>query len=323
MQHFATIITASHNGYARVLLGSLRKHASEEVRLHVLIVDDERGGTRAQDPPGFVRHHIGGLADDPWLAAIVERDADSNLDALRWSLKPIFLSYLLASEAASAVAYVDSDQYFVGDPGILFEFDPETRLRLSPHWRPIDPGEGGVFHEQFVDGIFNGGLLVAKKGSNDILSWWASACAYRCEKAPEEGLFVDQKYLDVVPVYFEGVDIIRHKGINVARWNRRYLERSVDADGRILVEHDPLICVHFSPNTIRAIEQGKDPLLEPVLGDYRRDLRREGIRLNSTKADQQHADEYQVSSLTAFFRSGIRKAGRIVRAVHSAVQDAW
>jgi hypothetical protein len=318
MRHFATIITASHTGYARVLLSSIREQTRDEVRLHVVVVDEgDPGGGRGDDPPGLVRHAMGELRDDEHFADITSRYAPSNPDALRWSLKPVFLRHLLERGTAGPVAYVDPDQYFVGDPTVLFDFAPGTRFRLSPHWRPIDPDSGHVFHEQFTDGIFNGGLFVAKRHATDILEWWASVCAYRCEQAQAEGLFDDQKYLDVVPVYFDGVDIIGHKGVNVARWNRRFLERRTDGDGRIFVEGDPLICVHFSPSTVRLIRRGEDPALEPVLRAYRRALRDEGVELHRGESEGDEARREAGSVVTR----GLRKARDLFRVVRRAVRD--
>lgn len=324
MRHYATIVTASHTAYARVLLSSLREQSGDEVRLHVVVVDGPRPeGRRGGDPPGFIRHAMGELSDDEHFAEITSRYATSSLDALRWSLKPVFLRHLLESGTADSVAFVDPDQYFVGDPAVLFDFAPGTRFRLSPHWRPIDPDSGHVFHEQFTDGIFNGGLIVAKRDATDILDWWASVCAYRCEKKAAEGLFVDQKYLDVVPVYFDGVDVIDHKGVNVARWNRRFLERRTDGDGRIFVEDDPLICVHFSPSTIRLIRKGEDPSLEPVWRAYRQALREEGVELPHDEPEGDEARRPRTGVPANVVTRGLRKARDLFRVVRRAVRDGW
>jgi hypothetical protein len=210
---------------------------------------------------------------------MVEKYGERSQDSLRWSLKPVFLSYLLERVANEPVAYVDPDQFFVGNPQVLFDLEPTTTMRLSPHWRPIAPASGPVFADNFKDGIFNGGLFVATADAIPALEWWATACLHSCEKSPSQGLYDDQRYLDVLPVYFEGIDWVVHKGVNVASWNRLYLERKRDPEGGVLVEGDPLVCVHFTTSTIRAIDSGEDPCLESVLKEYRRELSLHDIRL--------------------------------------------
>lgn len=325
MRHFATVITASHIGYARVLTASLREHSDDEVRLHVLVVDEQATGRGdGGDPPGLRRHGLRELHGLPYFEDIVDRYGSADdLDALRWSLKSVFLNHLLTRDSIAAVAYLDADQYFVGDPAVLFDFSPGTRLRLSPHWRPIDPEAGGVFHEQFRGGIFNGGVLVASEEARDVLSWWASVCAHRCETSPEGGLFADQKYLDVVPTYFDGIDVIRHKGVNVARWNRLYLDRRTDSEGRIRVEGDPLVCVHFSRSTIRLIEGGDDPVLEPVFRRYREALREEGVEPGVNAAESPRASGDGPRLVPEILVRGVRKGIRVLGAVRDAVREAW
>jgi hypothetical protein len=69
------------------------------------------------------------------------------------------------------------------------------------------------------------------------MQWWASCCAYRCEKNPIRGTFDDQRYLDLLPVMDERVHILRHKGCNVADWNRQEIPRSMQGEQLILADN--------------------------------------------------------------------------------------
>ncbi|MBM3863837.1 MAG: hypothetical protein FJ267_05310 [Planctomycetes bacterium] len=278
MMHFATIITRSHRGYAEVLAGSLDQHAGAPCQLNCLVVDAE-----AVDPPCLIGRRsqirfygLQDLIEQSYMDVLCQKYKAENWDAFRWSLKPVFVSYLLGLDPECPVAFVDPDQFFTGDPHVLFEPLDHSRFLLSPHDRPIDPEAGGLFLDQFTDGMFNGGLFVATAEADEILAWWAKVCAYRCEKNRSAGLFVDQKYLDAVLTNFDRTSWIRHRGVNVASWNLSTRKRELSSHDGVLVDGQPLICVHFSGSTIRMIENGHDSCLTTTLAEYRQQLARCG-----------------------------------------------
>ena len=98
------------------------------------------------------------------------------------------------------------------------------------------------------------------------MEWWAERCCVECS-ASSETTYVDQKYLDLIPLYFDDVGIIKHKGCNVAAWNSSYLQRTV-VDNVVLVAGQPIIFIHYSPITIRYIEHGLDFNLTEHLSEY-------------------------------------------------------
>jgi hypothetical protein len=120
----------------------------------------------------------------------------------------------------------------------------------------------------FLDGLFNAGCVGASGDATKELTWWATACASACDKAYEQGLYHDQRYLDLMPIYFPRVRILRHRGYNLADWNAHL--RTADCNGlRSVPDSYDVVMVHFTVNTIRRIERGEDPLLTPLLDEYR------------------------------------------------------
>lgn len=68
--------------------------------------------------------------------------------------------------------------------------------------------------------------------------------------------------------------MLRHRGCNVAGWNVQDSRRTLGPDGSILINDVwPLVFVHFNRFTIRAILNGTDPLLSPLLKVYEEVLR--------------------------------------------------
>src|SRR6185503_13332941 len=78
-----------------------------------------------------------------------------------------------------------------------------------------------------------------------FLEWWSRRVFDKCIADTQQGLFVDQRWLDLVPGLFEGVHILRNTAYNVGHWGltHRRLERHQDG---IRVNGVPLALFHFS-----------------------------------------------------------------------------
>ena len=155
----------------------------------------------------------------------------------------------------------------------------DNRIVISPHWREISPVANTDYKYNFMHGLYNGGFF-ATRDADDFLQWWTEMCAIECSAESSNGTYVDQKYLDVVPLYFDGVSIIRHSGCNVAGWNIHYLKRE-SSNHQILINGQPIVFIHFSPVTINKIESGEDYLLQGHMQEYDKKLM--DIRVNLTR----------------------------------------
>ncbi|MBS1618491.1 MAG: hypothetical protein JST76_08230, partial [Bacteroidetes bacterium] len=183
------------------------------------------------------------------------------------------------------------DIYFFGDYAFLFDLLDEYNFLLTPHHYPRDPDRDQNWLEaNFRVGLYNAGFVAVSRDAIAHLDWWAACCAYRCEKNPLRGMFDDQKYLDLIPVMNEQAHVLRHKGCNVAEWNKVVIRRT-ERDGQIyLDEKYPLVFIHFNGTTVRAIEQGEEPLLKKPLATYMENL-------SKYRADIQASDLYQLPGI--------------------------
>ena len=68
-----------------------------------------------------------------------------------------------------------------------------------------------------------------------MAQWWNDRLLSFCYDDIPNGLFVDQRWCDHVPSFFEHVAILRNPGLNVASWNLSHREVSVDHRGNVLV----------------------------------------------------------------------------------------
>ena len=124
-------------------------------------------------------------------------------------------------------------------------------------------------------GVFNLGFLALGPGreSRQFLSWWASRLHDFCLDAIEDGLFTDQKWIDLAPGFFN-TTILRHPGYNVAPWN--FSTRPITRrQGLFEASGEPLRFLHFSGidagsfEAMRAHFLGEaDEVVAGLLADY-------------------------------------------------------
>ncbi len=265
---FCTIITRSHLPYACALRASLSVF-DKEVILYVLMVD-ETGSGNFKTPDGMRLLSLKDLSGIKYATEMQDKYmTEGDYDRIRWSMKPILMSYLLRD--FQKIIYVDSDIFFFNDYSFLFEYLEDNQILLTPHWLTADPRVKGVtvFRNNFIHGIYNAGFIAVNKKGGQLLTWWIQACLYKCEKETSNGFFDDQTYLSLLPILFKGVHILKHRGCNVAGWN--YLEsmRLKEAGGQVLVRGKyPIIFIHFSIATIDYIHTKRDPHLAPFMTQY-------------------------------------------------------
>ena len=78
-----------------------------------------------------------------------------------------------------------------------------------------------------------------------FVQWWEQKLFTDCVVDIEHGLFVDQKWVDLVPGMYEGVCINRDPGWNTAYWNLKH-RKVEEGDGIYTVNGEPLVFFHFS-----------------------------------------------------------------------------
>lgn len=193
----------------------------------------------------------------------------TSIDSLRWSLKPALILYFLKDQQYTNVVYLDNDIYFVNKNTFLIDY-LDKGILLTKHNRPIVPTGNKFLDSQFIcnftDGFFNAGFIGANHNGIEPINWWLHMNYWKCSKIPELGLYVDQKYLDVLALEFsDKVRICDHPGCNLAMWNSQTCSRSlINNVWKINSEYDPIFC-HFS-----SLDGGpEDPMLQFYLEEFK------------------------------------------------------
>jgi hypothetical protein len=195
-------------------------------------------------------------------------------------VKPTLLKYLLRYGYPAAY-YLDPDIYCYRSLEILDQTLVAGNILLTPHALSPFPESDGfrpVDRDLLRNGAYNLGFIGVKNSDEGLrfLDWWECRCLAQGFSEPSIGLFVDQRWIDLVPCYFGGVIVFKHVGCNVAYWNihERVVVTQVGGGYKVsgLESNDDLIFFHFSgidPLNVRAISKHQNRFTL----DTRQDLR--------------------------------------------------
>lgn len=239
-----TIASCNYLAYARSVLGSVAA-LHPEVELH-LILADEVGDRRnvAAEPFQVTEAKSIGI-DDFWSMAF-------RYDILEFNtaVKPFAFRYFF-QKGYRKVIYFDPDIIVYHNLNELFALLDRYSIILTPHMTKVLPvGDTCNPSEQscLSSGTYNLGFVAISNSPDglELCDWWCDKCHRLCYNEVETSLFVDQKWMNLVPGFWSSVHILRHQGYNVAYWNLH--ERQVG--GMTINDEVPLIFFHFSGITL-------------------------------------------------------------------------
>ncbi|GAA0880882.1 hypothetical protein GCM10009119_38520 [Algoriphagus jejuensis] len=173
-----------------------------------------------------------------------------NVIEFNTAVKPYYFDFFFNREPnLDRIYYVDPDIFFYRGFEQLEIILDKNNIVLTP--MITDPGQTSQFDElvSLRHGMFNLGFIGIKRSaeSQRFLDWWMTRLRDYCLIDKPRGIFVDQKWIDLAPLFFEGIHVLKHKGYNMAWWNfndRKLVE--VDGDYYVNSESYPLIFFHFS-----------------------------------------------------------------------------
>lgn len=183
------------------------------------------------------------------------------------------------------VIYLDSDTCLYASLDPVFEALRVSPILLTPaSMTPILDGHRPDDLEFLRVGAFNLGFVGVNSSpqAQEFLRWWSQRCLTEGFHETPSGVFLDQKWIDLVPCYFPDARILRDPGLNVASWNLHERHLALTKDGWLVNGHAPLRFFHFSsfdPHEPRRIARrqtrflaGARPEMDELLDDYARRL---------------------------------------------------
>lgn len=237
-----TIVAKNYLPYARTLMHSIKQH-NPEFKCFVLLADKIEGYFEPANED-FTLDLSGDLA-------IPDNDLfhfKYNVLELCTAVKPYYLEQLLTQHKLNKLMYFDPDIMVFDNLSLLTEALDNHSIILTPHLLdPLDDEKKPSEREIMQAGVYNLGFIGIAEPAKSLpfLKWWQEKLYNDCVVDIPGNLFVDQRWVDLVPGMFCQVGILRNPGLNVAYWNlaKRHLQQAGDT---YLVNGQPLRFFHFS-----------------------------------------------------------------------------
>lgn len=244
--HCYTSFSFSYLGKARVLAATLKQHHPDWV-LWAVITDKE---------PDSFEFSLDNEAFDRvlWAESMFEESWLFGHDVVEacTAVKGRALQTILAEPDTEKVFYFDPDIAIFAPLDPLVSDLDEASILLTPH--QVDPDEcrSAILDNEIASlkyGTFNLGFIAIRNDADGrrCADWWADRLRDWCHDRLDIGVFVDQKWCNQIPAFFDGVKIVRDPGYNVASWNLSQRRVDITEDGRILVNGTGLLrFYHFT-----------------------------------------------------------------------------
>lgn len=248
--HAFTSFSYSYLNRARVWAHSLRRQHQDWI-LWAIITDKE--------PESFSFD----LSNEPFDKMVTAEDLFGE-ETEQWlfghdiveactAVKGRALQHIMAQKNAEKIFYFDPDTAVFNSMSPIVEILDEYSIALTPHqidYEPADERTAIMDNEvgSLKWGVFNLGFVAVANNheAKRFAAWWADRLHDWCHDRVDMGIFVDQKWCNLVPCFFDRVKIVRDPGYNVASWNLNQRKLSFDNNGNLRVNGHLLRFFHFT-----------------------------------------------------------------------------
>jgi glycosyltransferase involved in cell wall biosynthesis len=277
-----TIVSNNYLAYARVFTRSfLEQHPDGKV--YVLIVDKPDPALRYEAEPFETV-----LVESLGIPGFPHYSFRYSILELNTAVKPWFLLHLHRTGGYDRLCYFDPDILVLGDLSEIYERLGASDVLLTPHiTQPIEDDRTPSERDFLLSGVYNLGFLGVSFNQRTLpfLDWWHRRLYKECLHAVEQGLFVDQRWMDFAPTFLPGAVVYRDPGCNVAYWNLMH-RTLVRRDSGWWVGDAPLRFFHFSGYMVHRQELiskyqnrfalSRRPDVQPLFREYGERLLAEG-----------------------------------------------
>lgn len=160
---------------------------------------------------------------------------------------------LLKQPGCSKLVYFDPDIAVINPMDEVIDLLDSHSIVLTPHQTDPEPRSDrrAIRDNEIASldyGSFNLGFvaLANDEEGRRFAQWWQDRLDDWCHDQRSIGLFVDQKWCNLVPCLFDRVKVLRDPGYNVASWNLSQRKMRFDESGTARINGRPLRFYHFT-----------------------------------------------------------------------------
>lgn len=236
-----TIVSNNYLHYANTLFESLKEHAPEADLILGLcdLITADTNCPLADDLIPIKSLDIPQLSTFIYQYSILE---------LNTAIKPYIIEVLM-KRGYQKIIYFDPDIQVFHSLGEMIGLLDQYNVLLTPHLTNILDDEKTPTELQILQaGSYNLGYIALRscEECQRLVKWWQKKLYKGCVVDLTRSLFVDQKWMDLVPSMFEGVFINRNPGWNIAYWNLNHRNLEQQHGTKFIVDGHPLTFFHFS-----------------------------------------------------------------------------
>lgn len=204
------------------------------------------------------------LLNESWIPKWKEMAFKYGVVEFNTSIKPFCIQKLF-EDGYQKVIYLDPDIYVVRSLREVYDYLNTYDCVLTPHFCYLQQQFKGAVSETQISsqGLYNLGFGAFKNSlvGQQIIKWWMNRLETSCYGDTLNGMFVDQKWMDFIPMFYPtNVLVTKHAGINTAIWNLHERTLIIKDDGYHIKDINgdvyPLLFYHFS---------GFDPYVPKVI----------------------------------------------------------
>ena len=145
-----------------------------------------------------------------------------NIIEFNTAVKPFYFEYLFAKfPKINQIYYLDPDLCFYQSPKVMNQEWGNAEILLTPNLIYTTPKPSTGELASLRHGMYNLGFIGLKRGveSFRLIQWWKERLKEHCRIDKCYGIFVDQKWMDLAPLFFDKIKLVKHPGWNMAWWN--------------------------------------------------------------------------------------------------------
>lgn len=230
-----TSVNAAYLPKARVLASSIKRHHSDFKFVLLLAENDVPPSVAADELFDHVialpELHIPKLKSWVFKHTVVE---------LCTAIKPFCLEILLNRDDCAQAIYLDPDIVVFSPLTSVLNGLQQASIVLTPHLLDPEERDDAIAENELSalkHGVYNLGFVAVRSSDEGkrFAAWWKNRLYQFCYDDIPSGVFTDQRWIDLVPAFFEDHLILRDRACNVAPWNttRRTISGTIPDDVKV------------------------------------------------------------------------------------------